>query len=466
MIYTILKIIKLYPEKGQSWKVCNGRETIIQSDPFLFYVIKYQEPIQLNLRINIELILGIYLCLALLTKQKFATIMKRLITQVVALFILFNIATPTAYSQFGKGIKYATKDTSFTVKFNFRFQNLYVATYDEASEDWSSQFLVRRSRLKFSGFAFNPKITYKAEMGLSNRDISVSSEDGNGRGASRLILDAVIKWQFADNWSLWAGQTKLPGNRERVISSANLQFVDRSNLNSKLNIDRDAGLQLRGKFKAGKMVILPTLAVSQGEGRNITSNNFGGYSYTGRVDFLPMGKFKKKGDYDSSDLHRESTPKLAFGVAFEYNDGAVRQGGQVGKFVRDSTGVYAENSLSTFFADAIFKYNGISVMSEYAIKTADKEIGGTDRNFNTGSAFNIQMGYLFKNNVELAARYTTLRADDNGFSGLSDTDEITLGISKYVVGHSLKVQADISRIYAPDIDDGAIRFRTQVEMQF
>jgi phosphate-selective porin OprO and OprP len=33
------------------------------------------------------------------------------------------------------------------------------------------------------------------------------------------VLDAVAKWNFAENFSLWFGQAKLPGNRERVISS-------------------------------------------------------------------------------------------------------------------------------------------------------------------------------------------------------------------------------------------------------
>ena len=44
---------------------------------------------------------------------------------------------------------------------------------------------------------------------------------------------------------------KLPGNVERVVSSANLQLIDRSLLNSRFNIDRDLGIQLRHKTKLG-----------------------------------------------------------------------------------------------------------------------------------------------------------------------------------------------------------------------
>lgn len=368
--------------------------------------------------------------------------------------------------KFGKGISYMNSDSTFSTKFNFRMSSLYTVTRDQINEETSSQFLIRRSRIKLGGFALTPKLKYKVELGLSNRDISTNSEDGNTRGGARIILDAVLQWQFHKNWTLWVGQTKLPGNRERVISSGSLQMVDRSLVNSRFNIDRDAGLQLRGKFKVGeKAYINPSFAVTQGEGRNITSNNIGGYDYTAHVDFLPLGKFAKKGDYFGADLAREPKPKLAIGLTFDHNDGAIRQGGQLGSFVRDETGNYATNSLTSFMADMMFKYNGFSVMSEFATKSADQQIEGLTRDFRTGTGFNIQAGYLFKNNVEVSGRYTIIR-NDGDFSGLSDENEITLGLSRYVVGHKLKVQADISRATEPGESEGDIRFRAQVEFQF
>lgn len=380
--------------------------------------------------------------------------------------LLCTVFSFTAHAQFGKGVQYMPKDSSFSMKFNFRMQSLYTASYDDSNESTSSNFLVRRSRLKFGGYAYKPTIQYKAEIGLSNRDISVNSEDGNGRGASRLILDAVVKWEFVKNWQLWVGQTKLAGNRERVISSASLQFVDRSILNSRLNIDRDAGLQLRGKIKTGKAILKPSFAVSMGEGRNITEGNFGGYDYTAHVDFLPLGEFKNKGDYVGSAIYRESTPKLAIGLTYDYNDRAVRQGGQLGSFIRDSTGVYAENTLTTFFADMMFKYQGISVMSAYGFKSADKQIDGLSKNYNTGNAFNFQVGYMFKNNWEIAGRYSTVRSDDATYSALKDQNQYTFGVSKFVSGHDLKVQSDITRILAPGASEGQWMFRMQTEMQF
>ena len=130
-------------------------------------------------------------------------------------------------------------------------------------------------------------------------------------------------WNFAPDWELWVGQTKLPGNIERVVSSGNLQFVDRSILNSRFNIDRDVGLQLRHKDKLGKnFVIREKIALSQGEGRNVTEGNQGGLQYTGRIELLPFGEFTSKGDYSSSDLKREPTPKLMVSATYDHNNNA------------------------------------------------------------------------------------------------------------------------------------------------
>jgi hypothetical protein len=46
------------------------------------------------------------------------------------------------------------------------------------------------------------------------------------------------------------GQTKLPGNNQRVVSSGSLEFTDRTINNSRFNIDRDFGLFLDYSHKA------------------------------------------------------------------------------------------------------------------------------------------------------------------------------------------------------------------------
>ena len=202
-------------------------------------------------------------------------------------FLSAQIAAP----KFGKGIQLMGKDSSYYLKFGFRFQNLFTSQWDVVGDDlgsldnYSSGILIRRSRLKFDGWAFNPKLKYKLELGLSNRDHGGGS-GSEFRGTANMILDAFVSWNFYKNLSIQFGQAKLPGNRERVISSGNLQLVDRSRLNSRFNIDRDVGFQFKNHHTIGQgeqFLLREVVAISQGEGRNVTAGHFGGYDYTFRV---------------------------------------------------------------------------------------------------------------------------------------------------------------------------------------
>jgi hypothetical protein len=211
------------------------------------------------------------------------------------------------------------------------------------------------------------------------------------------------------------GQAKLPGNRQRLVSSQALQLVDRCEVNSIFNIDRDIGVQLHGKFKTGNVIIKPIFAFAKGEGRNILSNNIGGFSYTGKLEFLPLGEFASKGDYFEADLKRESKPKLAIATSANFNQGASRQK-QTGSFLLDTAGEYMTNNLLTVFADATFKYRGFSFLVEYAYKKtllkSDQSLSVMDstivsesgKSYLTGQGISVQSGYLFKHNWELAAR--------------------------------------------------------------
>jgi hypothetical protein len=374
---------------------------------------------------------------------------------------------------FGKGIHVIAQDSSFSLKFNYRIQSLMVAKIspvspsDANSNELSTNWMIRRARLKFSGFAYSPRVKYKIELGLSNRDHGGQVPEANN--TSNFILDAFVQYKVAGNLELWIGQTKLPGNRERVVSSQNLQFVDRSLLNSRFNLDRDMGVQLRNTWTIGSMVTRQALAISQGEGRNRTVDNPGGLEYTGRFEILPMGNFTAHGDYFGGDLEREPTPKLSLAATYDYNDQAARERGNNGAYVVDT----ATNSLSTLFVDFMFKYRGLSAMGAFASKQATGERllnseGGFISNYYTGTGLNLQAGYLFENNCEGSLRYTSIAPEMA--SERDDQAMYTLGLSKYFSGHSLKLQTDFSRLIETDRATGdasqSYLFRFQVEVAF
>jgi len=392
-------------------------------------------------------------------------------------FFLIAITSLTAQeisdTSFGKGLlNFVAKDSTFSVKFAPRMQVRSISSWGHNGVNYDSpeyNFIVRRARLKFDGFAFSTKLKYKIELGLSNRDISGANEFN--RNTPRYILDAVIMWNFAQNWELWAGQTKLPGNVERVVSSANLQLIDRSLLNSRFNIDRDLGLQLRHKTKLGeKFLLREKFAISQGEGRNVTEGNEGGLQYTARLELLPFGTFKSKGDYVQSDLKRETSSKLMLGVTYNLNKDAVRERGFAGDYMIRMDGSIYTTDQTTIFIDAMYKKNGFSFMGEYAKRTADNEIATELDGFTptgdivlTGNALNLQAGYLFKNNVEIAGRYTTVEYEM--ITTAAPRKQYTLGLNKFVVGHKLKVQSDLTYT---SIDGNAdnITFRLGFDLHF
>lgn len=393
---------------------------------------------------------------------------------------LFGFSQEKVNTKFGKGLlNVIAEDSSWSMKMAIRFQSLYAGEWNVNDSagigPGSSEFLIRRARLKFGGFVHSPKIQYKIELGLSNKDLG--KVDSRTNEAPRMILDAVIKWNFYKNLTLWGGQTKLPGNRERVISSANLQFVDRSLLNSRFNIDRDMGFQLRNHHIIGQnFIIREMISCAQGEGRNLVQDNLGGYQWTGRVEFLPFGKFKSKGDYKGGDTKREGKPKLSIAASYDYNDRAVKDRSNQGSYMQyvdkwGNEGYFMAN-VNTIFVDAMFKYKGFSIMAEYADRQSDKELQeilGADSvvysgKVYTGNGLNFQLGYVMKNNWEFASRYTQI--NPAATAGKDSHTQYTFAVSKYVVGHNLKVQTDVSYMTTEGSDDSDLMYRLQFDLHF
>ena len=366
------------------------------------------------------------------------------------------LSQDTSEFSFGQGIiNIIARDSTWSTKSTFRFQTQYEGVLDKENV-YLDRFRVRRARIKGSGWVTKSrKLRYKYEYDVNN-----------GR-----VLDAVLMWDFAKKWEVWIGQTKLPGNIERVISSQNMQLVDRSLLNAYFTLDRDGGLQLRHRHTFGKMIVREKFAFSQGEGPNSGLQSRGS-SYTARLELLPFGDFMKAGgEYNASDLRRTSTPRLMLGLVFDHNEQAIRTNGHLGSFANG----YSRN-LATIMADAHLKYRGFSTMLEYAqchtenkspvIAAETDNLGNVIRQgaiFYTGWAFNAQSGYLFKNNWEIAGRYTLVRPEK--ITGYDELDQYTLGVSKYIVGHNLKVQSDVSLLES-NTGTQEVMFRLQTEFTF
>jgi hypothetical protein len=179
-----------------------------------------------------------------------------------------------------------------------------------------------------------------------------------------------------------------------------------------------------------------------GEGRNASTGD-NGLAYTGRIELLPFGAFTNGGDYIEGDLAREPTQKLSLAVAASRNDRARRTGGQLGPLL------FEPRSMTTYFADAMYKRRGLAVQVEYARRTAPDPVtnDGVDiRYVYTGEGFNAQASWLpAGRNIEPVIRHTRV-TPGLAIREQRDSDalrESSLGFARYFNGHRIKVNGDV-----------------------
>jgi len=344
--------------------------------------------------------------------------------------------------QVQKGISF-TKDSLFSLNMRFRLQNR-IGFRTESGEDLSfeqTDFRIRRLRVRLDGFVFNPRIQYYIQLGFSKSDM-----DLDGGEVAQPIRDAILYYHFSPNFYVGLGQAKLPGNRERVISSGNLQFAERSIANSFFTLDRDFGVFAYYTIPSqGKSVYQLKGAISSGEGRNPSVGDRG-LSYTGRMEVLPFGKFTNGGDYSEGDLELEARPKLSLGASYNYNESGSRSRGQLGP------ALYQKRDQRVFIADMMLKYKGWSLLGEYFSRNASNPITynplGLRQAVWVGSGQNFQVSKLISKQGELAIRYAQITPKQSIRNLEMQREETTLGYTHYVGGHRVKLQGNLGYSWA------------------
>jgi len=298
---------------------------------------------------------------------------------------------------------------------------------------------VKRLRLRFDGFIKNRDITYYMQLGFSRYD-----QDWDNSQTVNIIRDAMVYYHFNEKFYVGYGQSKLPGNRQRVISSGSQQFVDRSVVNSNFTLDRDYGVFAYYSHNLGTVDFNLKGAVSNGEGR-VCMTTDAGLCYTGRLEVLPFGKFTDNGDYFEGDILREKTPKLSLAGGYSFNDAAKKTLGQRG------IALYQERDLKNVLCDVLFKYNGWAFSSEYISRETSNPFTIDANNDTitvyTGYGINTQLSYVFKNNYELSVRHAFVKPYNKTRYINPDDNYYTLGITKYVKKHLLKVQTNLTYNY-------------------
>jgi hypothetical protein len=386
--------------------------------------------------------------------------------------LLFSQEKPTndiklsslPYFSSGKGIGITSPDSLYQLNIRFRMQNR-VTYIENDGENGGYDAQIRRLRLRFDGYVGSPKFLYAIQLSFAPGDVGEIKDGEN----INIIRDAVFMYRPNNHWNISFGQTKLPGNRQRVNSSGGLQLTDRSINNSKFTIDRDFGFQVHNineykdrfsyNFKG---------AVSTGEGRNSTEKPDDGVAVTGKIEILPLGAFTRDGTNFEGDIIREKKPKLMFSGAFQQNNHARRTQGQLG------IDLFQKRTMKSVLLDAMFKYNGFAAMSSYMSRTTSKNAVTFDPDDITssnyayvGNGFDYQLSYNTKSNYEFITRYSLQKVGKDIRQFAPNSKQISLGLTRYIWEHTFKLQSEIT-FDTLDFIDGTTKnnwyLRFQVEI--
>lgn len=345
------------------------------------------------------------------------------------------------YYSYGKGLGLTSPDSLFQLNIRFRMQNR-VTYIKNDGENGAYDGQIRRLRLRFDGYVGNPKFLYAIQLSFAPGDVGEIKEGEN----INIIRDAVVFYRPNKHWNIGFGQTKLPGNRQRVNSSGGLQLTDRTINNAKFTIDRDFGFQAHNlnEYK-DKFSYNLKAAVSTGEGRNSTEKADDGIAATGKIELFPLGAFAKDGTYFEGDIVREKKPKLMFSGVFQQNNHARRTQGQLGN------DLFEQRTIKSVLFDGMFKYNGWSAMASFMSRTANdnaitvnpSDITETSYVF-VGNGFDYQLSYNTKKNYEFIGRYSIQKVGHDIEALTPNTKQYSLGVTKYIWEHAFKVQAELN----------------------
>ena len=387
---------------------------------------------------------------------------------------------PVEASHGSKGFTLATRDGNWRTNLQWRAQTRFTSPTRSDPRDigdflatTENTFEARRLRMKIGGHGFRPWIGYYFEVDLQPTRSSSSSSSN----ASSRVIDWRITLDKYDALALRLGQWKIDYNRERVDSSGRQQFVERSIVNRIFTIDRQVGVQLRGRlFKGTPADMRYWAGAFTGEGRGVR-NDDEDLMYMGRVQWNFLGRDLKWRQTDV-EYTKKPTGSLAFAAAT--NKGRCTRWsssgcGNLDGFTSPANAVDGQFKVEQMLQEFAFKWQGLSIQQEFHWKTVEDRVAGTKSDFTGAYA---QAGYFFHQlipaipeELELAFRYAFVEEPNEVDRSVENKrEEFSLGANWFFAGHNNKITADFSHL---TLEDGFVnrdvadnRFRVQWDVSY
>lgn len=387
---------------------------------------------------------------------------KLIITTIILLSISYVFSQESernnASFSLGDGISFSFNEGDYEfniygfIKPTYIFNDEKIYTADGEYSNVFRQFKSQNSNLFFTGFAKDEKLSFTIQMDYSS---------------SNPLVEAFIGYHFNEKTKLYFGQMRVNHNNlEMTYNEDRLRFTNRGIL-SQTYTDNGEEFGLFFETSLGKLIIFkPTLAITSGDGKNSFGDDSrdsdkGGVKFGSRINIFPFGDFSMGNRLSTVDLIHEERLKVQIGFAYSKNMGASNKVGDGhGDFILyDDSGDELFPDYSQLFLDLNLKYKGFSLVLEYA----DAYASGLDQIYTDPNAFNllipqqiseylvvgdsqgIQFGYFTKNGISIDFIYENLNPefDSYGSSVLRKSSNMGVGISKYLAGNDLKIQASI-----------------------
>ena len=387
---------------------------------------------------------------------------KLIITTIILLSISYVFSQESernnANFSLGDGISFSFNEGDYEfniygfIKPTYIFNDEKIYTADGEYSNVFRQFKSQNSNLFFTGFAKDEKLSFTIQMDYSS---------------SNPLVEAFIGYHLNEKTTLYFGQMQVSHNNlEMVHNEDQLRFTNRGILSQTYTENgEEFGLFFETSF-GNQFVVNPTLAVTSGDGRNSfgedsRDSDKGGVKFGSRINILPFGDFSIGNRISTVDLMHEEKPKVQIGVAYSKNMGASNQVGDGhGDFILyDNSGDELFPDYSQLFFDLNLKYKGFSLVLEYA----DAFASGLDQIYTDPNAFNllipqqiseylvvgdsqgIQFGYFTKNGISVDFIYESLNPEFDSYESsiLRKSSNMGVGISKYLAGNNLKIQASL-----------------------
>ena len=354
----------------------------------------------------------------------------RLLSSLLLLGCSSALAAEVFSYELGEGLDIRSRGGNYTAHVDLRTQMRYTQS-DYEGGDSSDEFKFNRIRFKMGGHAYREWLTYYTEYDFP----------------SERLLDLRFTVAPSDAVQFRFGQWKIPYNRERVDSSGNQQFVERSIVNDPFTLDRQQGVALFGRLWAGRAAdSWYNLGVFSGNGR-------GGSGMGARPLLLGRWQWnflKRDLGFSQSDVGYRDKPAGSLALAAvnwrgRYTAYSSAGGGELPGFAPGDDDRYDVNQA---MFEAAYQYRGFSWQSEFHRKHVRDTSAHTDTDLAGGY---VQAGIFphalwqgMPKPLELAARYAEV--DPDQAQGGDQRRETTLAANWFFNGHRNKLTVDFSRV--------------------